>query len=305
MHSAAKPSASRLAPPTSAPSTSGCAMISATFFALTDPPYRMRTRSAIASSYSVAEPLPQGRAHLLGVVRRGHLARADRPHRFVRDDDPRGVVRRHLLQCGLDLRGAVLDVSAGLPHVQPLPHAQDRGQAVPQRCRHLVPHERVVLVVVDAPLRVADRHVATAHRAQHRPRHVAGVRPLVVRRQVLRAAHDERVFACRAPPAPQREAGTAAAPRRPRAGAGPPGSCPTSLRTTSPASSGRQVHLPVARDQRSSRHVSPPQERRYRAGPCPPGTPATRRRRWRCGRTRPRTGRARGRPPPSPRHRPR
>ena len=38
LQSAAKPSESRLAPPTRAPSTSGCDISSATFFAFTDPP---------------------------------------------------------------------------------------------------------------------------------------------------------------------------------------------------------------------------------------------------------------------------
>ena len=40
---AAKDSGSRLAPPTSAPSTSGCAISSAAFVGVTLPPYRMRT----------------------------------------------------------------------------------------------------------------------------------------------------------------------------------------------------------------------------------------------------------------------
>src|SRR4051812_15368925 len=43
---AANSTGSRLAPPTSAPSTSGCSMISATFAAFTEPPYSTRTPSA-------------------------------------------------------------------------------------------------------------------------------------------------------------------------------------------------------------------------------------------------------------------
>ena len=77
-----------------------------------------------------------------------------------------------------------------------------------------------------------------------------------------------------------------------------------------------EVHLPVAGDQRlaaartaeaRSRDASPssdsPRGRRRPAASCPRGTPATRRRRSRCGRTRSRRGRARARPPPSRRRR--
>src|SRR3982751_5109708 len=42
-------SACRLAPPTSAPSTSGCCMMPAMLAALTEPPYRMRTASAASA----------------------------------------------------------------------------------------------------------------------------------------------------------------------------------------------------------------------------------------------------------------
>ena len=52
-------SASRLAPPTRAPSTSGCAMIAAMLDAFTDPPYWMRT-AAPAS----APNLPVSRARI-------------------------------------------------------------------------------------------------------------------------------------------------------------------------------------------------------------------------------------------------
>src|SRR5437660_2520559 len=50
----ANSSASRLAPPTRAPSMSGCAMISAMLDDLTEPPYRTRTRSAVGPGYSSA-----------------------------------------------------------------------------------------------------------------------------------------------------------------------------------------------------------------------------------------------------------
>ena len=66
---AANSPASRLAPPTSAPSTSGWAMIPATLSALTDPPYRTRTWSARSPLYSSASRVRIARADLLGVLR--------------------------------------------------------------------------------------------------------------------------------------------------------------------------------------------------------------------------------------------
>ena len=55
-----------------------------------------------------------------------------------------------------------------------------------------------------------------------------------------------------------------------------------------------QVHLPVASDQRLTGHggESPNSGFRYRAGICPQGIPATRRRRWKCARNRSRAVRA-------------
>ncbi len=67
-----------------------------------------------------------------------------------------------------------------------------------------------------------------------------------------------------------------------------------------------EIHLPVAGDQRAGRirHRSDPvEDGNARAASCPPGTPAMRRRRSRCGRTLRRRGRAPERPPPSHRRR--
>ncbi len=90
----ARSSGSRLAPPTSAPSISGCAMNSRMLPGFTLPPYCTRTDWATV----VVVPIGEGRAdhldHLAGIGRLGVAARADRPDGLVGDDHGRARARR-------------------------------------------------------------------------------------------------------------------------------------------------------------------------------------------------------------------
>jgi hypothetical protein len=81
----------------------------------------------------------------------------------------------------------VADVFTALADVQTLADADDRGDAVPERRRRLGGHQRVVLVVVRAALRVADHGERTAQLGQERPADLAGVGAGVVLADVLRA----------------------------------------------------------------------------------------------------------------------
>ena len=164
---------------------------------------------------------------------------------------------------------------------------------VGQRRLHLRVDQRVVLVVVLAPLRVPDHHVRAAELGQHRAGDLAGVRAGGVRREVLRAVAD--AAACRRRPA-------VCTLRMSVNG----GSTTTSTSVSSfsvrlkasfctsamasrwlrfifqlPAISGRRRAV-------ASAICSCLQCGQTRAGSCPRGTPATLRRRWRCARTPPR-----------------
>ena len=97
----ANSSGSRLAPPTRTPSMSGSAISSSMFDALTDPPYWMRTAPAVAASVSWAVLVADRRADGLRVGGRRGAAGADRPDRFVGDDE-RGDL---LLRPALERRG--------------------------------------------------------------------------------------------------------------------------------------------------------------------------------------------------------
>ena len=81
---ARKSSALRLAPPTSAPSTSGWAMSSAAFSGFTEPPYWIRICVGDGAP-ELAEDAPDGGVDLLRLGGGGGLAGADRPHRLVGD----------------------------------------------------------------------------------------------------------------------------------------------------------------------------------------------------------------------------
>ena len=133
---AAKDSASSDAPPTRAPSMSGCAISSRRCRAS---PSR-RTGSAPASPPSPSNPR-RGRARTRsppGPLRGGDLARADRPDRLVGDDDLVQPLLRDLLEPLLDLVAQLALGVAALALVLGLADAQDRREAGVQRLDDLV-----------------------------------------------------------------------------------------------------------------------------------------------------------------------
>jgi hypothetical protein len=113
----------------------------------------MCTRSACAGGRG--ELRAQHRVHLLRLLGRGGLAGADRPDRFVRDDDLADAVAVDVDDGGQ----LALHHFLGLPGFalgQRLADADDRRDAVRQRRLGLLGHQRVALAVVLAALGVAD-----------------------------------------------------------------------------------------------------------------------------------------------------
>ena len=126
------------------------------------------------------------------------LAGADRPDRLVGDHDAaaRGhLLGGHALERGVELGRGVRDVRAGLADLQPLPHAEDRDEAVPQGRLRLGGDDGVVLAVDRPPLGVPDDDVLAGQRREHRAADVAGVGAGVVRREVLGAVADVELVA--------------------------------------------------------------------------------------------------------------
>src|SRR5579859_3494923 len=132
-------------------------------------------------------PLPDGSADLLGVFRGGHLARADRPDRLVGNDQGGYLYGGEPGQPGVKLAAAVLEVAPRLPDGQRLADAEHRGHLLPEDRPYLGVDQRVVLVVVLAPLRVPGQHELAAQLRQHARADVSGVGAVVVLRHVLRA----------------------------------------------------------------------------------------------------------------------
>src|SRR6266567_3970957 len=132
-------------------------------------------------------PLPDGRADLLGVLRRGHLARADRPDRLVSDHHPGHLLPRQPGQAAVELTGAVRQVAAGLPDRERLADAQHGGHLVCDDRPRLGVDQGVVLMVVLAPLGVPGQDVAAAELGQHPAADITGVSTVGVWRDVLRA----------------------------------------------------------------------------------------------------------------------
>src|SRR4051794_19121411 len=217
-------------------------------------------------SVALGEPRAQRPADLLRILRRGHLAGADRPHRLVGEDDLPDLLRGQALQGRVELVAAVGHVPGRQPLGQPLPHAQDRGQAVPERGLQLAGHQGVVLAVDRAPLRVSDDDVRAGHRGEHGPADVAGVRAGVVRREVLGAVADRQLVA-----GDERLNAAQRGERRQHDRFGPVEDLlrhreddllhqPDGLEVG-------QVHLPVAGDQPTARHQP---SRTVRPGSCRP-----------------------------------
>ena len=202
-----------------------------------------------------------------------------------------------------------LDVLAGLPDLQVLADADDRGQFVLERGGGLGGHQSVVLVVVGAPLGVPDDDERAAQLGQEGAADVAGVGAGIVLRQVLSAVGQPQLVAV--------DQGLHAAQVGERRDDRDVNLVEVLVRQREcdllhqrDGLEVVEVHLPVAGDQRLAAHVSSLVDSgcsrpRCRAASCPQGIPATRRRRWRCARSRPRAGRARAPRPRSRRRRPR
>src|SRR3546814_48602 len=128
--------------------------------------------------------------HLRDVGRRGGAACADRPDRLVGDDE---AARLHAhgdgaLHLARDHRQGLLGVALLLG----LADADDGHQPGAERRLGLGAHLRIGLVVVGAPLGMADDDVAAADVAQHPRGGVAGVRARPGAVAVLAAEGDAR-----------------------------------------------------------------------------------------------------------------
>eukprot|EP00754_Rhynchopus_humris_P039662 Rhum_TRINITY_DN22785_c0_g1::Rhum_TRINITY_DN22785_c0_g1_i1::g.176040::m.176040 len=101
-------------------------------------------------------------AHLLRLLRRRHLAGADRPDRLVRDDDLVEGRRGKTPEAGGELGGADLLGAAGLTLGQGLADAEDDGEVVLQGSLDLLADDGVGLLVDGATLAVAEDDVVEA-----------------------------------------------------------------------------------------------------------------------------------------------
>ena len=174
---------------------SGCAISSAALDALTDPPYWMRTASAVASSVSSRDLAADRGAHGLGVVGGGGPAGADRPDGLVGDHERRDLLVRAAGEPGLDLAE---HLRFGLPRlalVERLAAAHDRRHAVRLDRGDLAVHHLVGLAEDLAALGVADDHVDDVELGEERRRHLAGERARVLPVAVLGAEVDLEVLA--------------------------------------------------------------------------------------------------------------
>ena len=293
---AAKSTGSRLAPPTSAPSMSGWARISRGVARLDRPAVEDPHAVGELVRVQLAQVRAERGAHLLRVFGGGDLAGADRPHRLVRDDQPLGLLGGHPGERPVELRVAVLEVPAA-----PAAPRASRRRTGSARCRCAAPP-----AASRSPARRPRGGTRAARSARRRrscsPAWRASARR---RRRCTRRSRAGTDPVRRSGSAPRRRRRASArcgcrrtaAARRPRPGASAPRQAEDQLLDQPDRLEVVVVHLPVAGDQRPAaddrgqlggglRHLRPLPERRHPAGPCPRGTPATRRRRWRCARTR-------------------
>ena len=96
----------------------------------------------------------------------------------------------------------MLDVVAGLAYIEVLADTHDRGEPVPERRSGFGGYQCIVLMVVGAPLGVADDGEGAAQLGQERTTDLAGVRAGIVLRQILRTVGepqpvtvDQRLYA--------------------------------------------------------------------------------------------------------------
>ena len=182
-----KPSADRLAPPTSAPFTSFSRTKPATLSAVTLPPYSSGTSSRGGGAEDRRQYAPDVRHHRLCVVGGCRPARPDGPHRLVGDHETVGRLRKRQRPAELALHDRLSRCVLAL--LESLADTYDGPQPGPPRRADLLPDHVVSLAEDQAALRVADDH-ELAQLAEHRPRDLArkGARVLVV--QVLRCQGD-------------------------------------------------------------------------------------------------------------------
>ena len=140
---------------------SGCAISSAMFAALTDPPYWIRTAAA-ASAPAISAIAPRIAPHTgLGVLGRRRAAGADRPDRLVGDDERRDLLGVTPGQRGVDLAEDLRLGVARLALLERLADADDRRHARGAWiAADLLGDHLVGLAEQLAPLAVAGDHVA-------------------------------------------------------------------------------------------------------------------------------------------------
>ena len=176
--------ASKLAPPTSAPSTFGQASSAAALSGFTEPAVEDARAAGASSAVSLAEPPADGRVDLLGLGGAGVLAGADGPHRLVGDGD------RRRCALGEERRGTRVDLARARRRACRPPRA--RASVSPthtmgissaaKRGGHLLGDHRVGLAEELPPLAVADDDPGAARVLEHRRADLAGEGPRVLRR---------------------------------------------------------------------------------------------------------------------------
>ena len=253
---ARKESTSSEAPPTSAPSTSGCAEQLGGVVRL--------DRAAVEHRH-VEQRLHEG-VRLLRELRRRGLAGADRPDRLVRDDEVLVALEHRDLAAQNVLRLPRLALGLGLAD------ARDHRQAGVERGACAPGDGLVRLAEVLPPLGVADDRAVDAELAQHRRRHLAGERAFVSQCTFCAATATSVPASTCTAVASETYGGqtTTSTSARPRVLAQLPAEVRRLLRPL--------VHLPVACDQHAA--ILRGRDRRdAREAPCPRAARAPRRRR--------------------------
>ncbi len=125
--------------------------------------------------------------HGLRLLRTGGAAGADGPDRLIRHHRPGEGIDPGQLQHRRQLRGDDLLGLPGLALLQRLTDTQDRDQAGMRRGHELAGDQLTAFMVVLTALGMADQAVPRPHVHQHGGRDLAGVGPLLVAADVLRA----------------------------------------------------------------------------------------------------------------------